>query len=103
MTSNNWLIAIIIIAVSGTIVSIYLGTKSTDDTTINTDNVNIPSPKHISPINPTPFKTGYIKNSPQSNANLCGGARYPVKQPYVDYGPSTSCCGCDNLKFNSSP
>ena len=50
-----------------------------------------------------PFKTGYINNSPQSNANVCGGSIYPIQQPYVNYGETTSCSQCDNITFNSAP
>jgi hypothetical protein len=98
MTLNIWLI--LTIAITATIISLYFGTKSNYDT--HTYNIHADS-KDIEYINPSPFKTGYLKNPDQNNANLCGGSGYPLKQPYVDYGDSISCSDCDNLKFNSAP
>lgn len=37
-------------------------------------------------ITPTPFKTGYLSDSPQPLADLCNSTMYPVQPPYVDYG-----------------
>jgi len=63
-------------------------------------------------INPTPFKTGYIQNSPQKLADACrdptlGGnnVMYPVNPPYVNYGTRApgDCGECDVNIFNSIP
>ena len=45
-------------------------------------------------IKPTPYEIGYIENSPQTNANLLGGERYPIKQPYVNYSEKNMCFDC---------
>jgi hypothetical protein len=49
-------------------------------------------------IAPKPFKTGAIKNSPQSSANACGDGkfRYAINLPGVDYGlpPVSDDCLC---------
>lgn len=58
-------------------------------------------------ITPTPFKVGYLKNSPQPLADVCNSTMYPVQPPYVEYGPwnGGDCCNgnCDVNIFNSQP
>ena len=127
MTSHIWLIAFSVISIFSIII-LYLSlhTKDKNDNSrYRTPNSSIQDPVENS-INPTPFKTGYIKNSPQSNANMCDSSkdicdssnniRYPITPPYVNYGPTDvkyntklnyeprhNFCRCDNLIFNSSP
>lgn len=65
-------------------------------------------------INPQPFKTGYLKNSPQPIADNCNSTMYPIQPPYVQYGPDfdnvtmdmkncEKCARCDVNIFNSPP
>jgi hypothetical protein len=67
-------------------------------------------------IKPTPFKAGYIKNSPQKLANLCkddyGGVKnlgdfnnikYPINPVYVDYGGKKIPDDCKCLQFIQAP
>ena len=56
-------------------------------------------------INPTPFKTGYLKKRDgvcERNVSTC--FKYPFTPEYVNYGRwgcNEKCC--DNLIFNSPP
>lgn len=64
-----------------------------------------PHKKDISTyITPQPFKTGYLSNIPQKNANLCGNDSI-IQPQYVDYGywDEDSYNRCDNLIFNMPP
>jgi hypothetical protein len=58
-------------------------------------------------IDPTPFQTGYLQNSPQPLADLCNSTMYPVQPLYVEYGEwnGGDCCNgkCDVNIFNSAP
>tara|TARA_B110000908_G_scaffold170402_1_gene229868 strand:+ start:815 stop:1126 length:312 start_codon:yes stop_codon:yes gene_type:complete len=60
-------------------------------------------------IDPQPFKTGYLKDSPQPLADVCNSNMYPVNPPYVNYGPRmiSTVNGvkkeCDVNIFNSTP
>ena len=54
----------------------------------------------------SPFKTGYIKNTPQKIADYCNKTMYPVQLEYVNYtkeNDTNKNCDCDVSKFNSSP
>lgn len=65
-------------------------------------------------INPQPFKTGYLENSPQPIADVCNTSMYPIQNTYVDYGSDFNdvlmsiknggnSCQCDVNVFNSHP
>lgn len=67
-------------------------------------------------IQPTPFKTGYIKESPQKLANLCkddyagaknnadfNNAKYPINPVYVNYGGKPIPDDCKCLEFIKAP
>ena len=104
----TYLILIIVIVVFIlTIISIYLynnhahncydsesdidGDNYTYTNKVSTNSTNNVISDFITPI---PYEIGYIQNSPQSNANLLGGERYPIKQPYVDYTENNTCFDC---------
>jgi hypothetical protein len=62
------------------------------------------------PINPRPFKTGYLKNPHQKLANLCASKNiqtknilYPVQPRYVEYDLSDDNTQCDINLFNARP
>jgi hypothetical protein len=40
-------------------------------------------------IDPQPFKTGYLTNTPQPLADVCNSTMYPVQPLYVNYGNPT--------------
>ena len=67
-------------------------------------------------IDPTPFKVGYIKDSPQKLANLCKddyndvvksgdfwNASYPINPVYVNYGDKHIPSDCECLEFIKAP
>ena len=97
---NNYLgavgVAIFVISL-GALVYFAFIKKST----VNTQTVVKNSRKAF--ISPKSFGTGYVQNSPQKLASLCGGVMYPINAPYVDYGPGPDYKCCDNLKFNAPP
>jgi hypothetical protein len=61
-------------------------------------NLSVYKPKSC--ITPKPFKTGYLLNPPQNNANLC---KYKIIPRYVDYNCNNNIKCCDTLIFNEPP
>jgi hypothetical protein len=58
----------------------------------------------LNELNPTPFKTGYLNNSPQKVADVCNSTMYPVHIDYsiINSGNPTQ-SNCFNNIFNSPP
>ena len=54
-------------------------------------------------INPSPFKTGYLEDSPQKIADACNSTMYPLSQPSLNYGVSKTTEPCAINLYNSSP
>jgi hypothetical protein len=96
------IIIIVLLLLSITIVSIVKSgvfSKSIDN---EIKSVDVPLKIPFTyPIDPAPFKTGYIKNLPprQKISDYCNSKMYPVEPLYVDYGSSFS-TGVENTKYS---
>jgi hypothetical protein len=75
-----------------------------------------PTARDDATIQPAPFKTGYIKDSPQKLANQCkddyagvknlpdfNNAKYPVNPVYVNYGGKPFPKDCKCTEFIRAP
>ena len=69
----------------------------------NLQSIKSSSTKKLPSINPQPFKTGYIENTPQPLADVCNSKIYPVEPVYVNYNLNESDLKCDVNVFNSPP
>ena len=94
---------LLIIFVAGIVIGILYSKgkfKSSDKNSQNLQTKNTPNKQYI---NPQPFETGYIQNTPQPLADMCNANMYPIQPPYVDYGPNNCSYNCDVNTFNSPP
>lgn len=102
---------LIILILVGATVGILAITGAFNTSSSNKNKQSPKPPESQQPyINPQPFKTGYLKDSPQPLADVCNKNMYPINPPYVDYGDPRYVSAindtekeCDVIIFNSPP
>ena len=105
-------VAVLVVATLLFTGKIKIGSKKKTDNAKNTaiNSGNKAPEKECGPdgnnfIAPKPFKTGALKNSPQSSANTCGDGkfRYAINLPNVEYGLPKISDDCLCTEFIKAP